>query len=187
MPEISTNFKGVIEKGDYDSGDYLWQVKDVKPDSGPNGVYIRLKLQFMDGKYAGLYTEEIVSFSEKALWRAKQFLKAVGYEVPDDQFRFNTDDLIDLSFKWHGEKEIDPTGKYPPKLRITQFWSKDFNPTTLAPETVAAQTTPPASSSAPASSPSASPAPGAATAPTPGNGAPAAPLTEPVARPKVKV
>jgi hypothetical protein len=179
MPEISTNFKGVIEKGDYDSGDYLWQVKEARADSGPNGVYIRLKLQFMDGKYAGLYTEEIISFSEKALWRAKTFLKCVGYDIPDGPFRFNTDDLLDLTFKGHGEKEIDPTGKYPPKLRITQFWNKDHNPTTLAPETATAQTTPPASGSAPATSPAAAP----------GNGEPAkeAAPTEPVARPKVKV
>ena len=176
MPEISTNFKGVIEKGDYDSGDYLWQIKEAKADSGPNGIYIRLKLQFMDGKYAGLYTEEIISFSEKALWRAKTFLKCVGYDIPDGPFRFNTDDLLELSFKGHGEKEIDPTGKYPPKLRITQFWNKDFNPTTLAPET--ATTTPPPAA-APAASPSGTPAP------APEAAAPAA--SEPLARPKVKV
>jgi hypothetical protein len=174
MPEISTNFKGVIEKGDYDSGDYLWQIKEAKADSGPNGIYIRLKLQFMDGKYAGLYTEEIISFSEKALWRAKTFLKCVGYDIPDGPFRFNTDDLLELTFKGHGEKEIDPTGKYPPKLRITQFWNKDFVATTLAPET--ATTTPPPSA-APASSTSGTPAPAEA----------APPATEPLARPKVKV
>lgn len=179
MPEISTNFKGVIEKGDYDSGDYLWNIGEIKPDSGPNGVYIRLKLQFMEGKYAGLFTEEIVSFSEKALWRAKQFLKAVGYDIPDGPFRFNTDDLLNLSFRGHGEKEVDPTGKYPPKLRITQFWNKDHTPAaTLAPESAA---TTPQGGTPPAAPPSGgTPAPGAApeAAPAP---------TEPLARPKVKV
>lgn len=182
MALISTNFKGVIEKGDYESGDYTFVIKDATPETGKNGVYIKVALQFVDGKYAGLFTEEFVSFAEKALWRAKQFLKAVGYEVPDGPLNFETKDLIELSFKCHAEREVDPTGKYMPKLRITQFWSKDYVPAaTLAPENPATTlpgTSPGAVASPAPSSPAASPA---ATA------APAAASAEPPARPKVKV
>ena len=179
MTLISTNFKGVIEKGDYDSGDYTFVIKDVLPETGKNGVYIKVALQFVDGKYAGLFTEEFVSFAEKALWRAKSFLKAVGYDVPDGPLNFETKDLIDLSFKCHAEREVDPTGKYPPKLKITTYWSKDYvPPTVLAPENVA--------TTLPGTSPGtvASPAP-ASPAATPA--APAAASAEPPARPKVKV
>ena len=57
MANITTNFKGVIEKGEYESGDYLFEIKSVAPNEGKNGVYIRLALQFMEGKYAGLFHE----------------------------------------------------------------------------------------------------------------------------------
>jgi hypothetical protein len=175
MPNITANFKGVIEKGEYESGDYLFEVKSASANEGKNGVYIKLALLFMEGKYAGLMHEEFVSLSEKALWRAKQFFKAIGYSVPDDEFTFNTDDLVTLKFRCHAEREIDPTGKYPPKLKISQYWPPDHNPT-LAPEasaqTAAASTaTPPAAASAPAASQPVAPATAAA----------------PVARPKMKV
>jgi hypothetical protein len=152
---ITTNFKGVVEKGEYESGDYFFEIKDAKADQGKNGVYIKLALQFVEGKYAGLLHEEFVSLAEKALWRAKQFFKAIGYEVPDGEFKFNTDDLLGLSFRCHAEREVDPTGKYPPKLKVTQYWNKDNAPA-LAPE-ASPQT--PAASIAPAgqSSPVATP------------------------------
>jgi len=180
MGVIATNFKGVIEKGDYDSGDYLFTIKAASPESGKNGVYVRLALQFMDGKYAGLFTEENVSFAEKALWRAKAFLKAVGYDVPEGPINIETNDLIDLQFRCHAEREVDPTGKYPPKLKITQFWSKDFVPTTLAPENTATTTQP--TGTAPVSSPT----PPAADAAKPA-AAPAGDPAAPTARPKLKV
>lgn len=177
MTLISTNFKGVIEKGDYESGDYTFVVKDASAETGKNGVYIKVALQFVDGKYAGLFTEEFISFAEKALWRAKAFLKAVGYDVPDGPLNFETKDLIDLSFKCHAERDIDPTGKYPPKLKITTYWSKDYVPPgVLAPETPA--TTLPATPPGAVASP-----PGAVATPA----APAAASAEPPARPKVKV
>jgi hypothetical protein len=169
---IDINFKGVVERGSYESGDYVFQIKNAVAHPGPSGVYILLTLQFMEGKYAGLFNEEMVSLAQKALWRAKSFFKAVGYEVPDGPIRVNTADLLDLVFKCHAEKEVDPTGKYPPKLKITQYWSKDeVIPATLAPET-AATLAPPDGAPAPD---------GAASA-----AAPAAPAA-PVARPKVKV
>lgn len=179
MGIINTNFKGVIEKGDYESGDYLFAIKDASPENGKNGPYVRLALQFMDGKYAGLFTEENVSFAEKALWRAKAFLKAVGYEVPEGPFSFDTKDLLDLSFRCHAEREVDPTGKFPPKLKITQFWNKDYVPPNLAPESAAQTASPGAPLSSPASAPATAPAAPAA--------APAAAPSEPPARPKLKV
>lgn len=181
MTIINTNFKGVIEKGDYESGDYLFTIKDAAAEQGKNGVYVRIALQFMDGKYAGLFTEENVSFAEKALWRAKQFLKAVGYEVPEGPLSIDTKDLLELSFRCHAEREVDPTGKYPPKLKITQFWNKDYQPTTLAPEN--GSTTAP-SGSAPVSTPSAPAKDAAAAAPAAAAPAPDAPAPS---RPKVKV
>lgn len=179
MGIINTNFKGVIEKGDYESGDYLFAIKDASPENGKNGPYVRLALQFMDGKYAGLFTEENVSFAEKALWRAKAFLKAVGYEVPEGPFSFDTKDLLELSFRCHAEREVDPTGKFPPKLKITQFWNKDYVPPNLAPESAAQTPAPGAPLSSPASAPASAPAAPAA--------APAAAPSEPPARPKLKV
>ena len=175
MPEINVNFHGVHERGDYESGDYDFEITEVKTDNGPNGLYMRLKLQFTEGKYAGLYTEEIISFAEKALWRCKAFLKAVGYEVPDGPLRFSTDDLVKLRFRAHCEREVDETGKYPPKLRIASFLDKDDGggsggaTATAGPESPAATVTPDAS--APQS---------------PEGGAPTQP-SAPVSRPKVKV
>jgi len=174
---ITANFQGVIEKSQYDSGDYFWTIKGASPDSGPNGSYIRLKLQFVDGPYAGLYTEEIVSFSEKSLWRAKQFLRAVGYDVPDGPITVDMDDLLELQFRGHGEREVDPKGKYPPKLRISTFMHKDQVP--LAPEATA-QTSSTVAPAVPGAQASAS-SPEAPATPSP------APVAGPVTRPKVKV
>jgi hypothetical protein len=169
MPEVNADFTGVYIPGDYKSGDYTFEVKEVKTDTGPSGVYLRVVLQFMDGEYAGRENEEIVSLAQKALWRAKLFLQAVGYEVPDGPLRFRTEDLIGLKFRAHCEREEDKEGKYRPKLRVAEYL--DMEPSGSGPETPA-QDAPPAE--------------GEAAAPAKEAEKPAEP-SAPVARPKVKV
>lgn len=178
MGVYHTDFTGVIERGDYESGDYSFEVKSVKDDVGKNGPYMRLGLQFQDGRYAGLMHEEIVSLAKGALWRTKPFLKACGYDVPDGPFSFDSAHLLGIKFKAHGEREIDPEGKFPPKLKLTQYFPKEHE---------FEITTPPAGSAAQAAA-SASPANEIA---PPGSAAPATPTgaAQPPgpARPKLKV
>lgn len=171
--DINVNFQGVYDRTDYEGGDYDFEVAKVKPENGPSGLYLRLTLQFTEGKYAGLFTEEIVSFAQKALWRAKMFLKAVGYEVPDGPLRFSTGDLLKCRFRAHCEREVDETGKYPPKLRVVSYLDKNEGGE---------------SGGATASAGPESPAPAASITPeAASSSAPAAPDATPVSRPKVKV
>lgn len=182
MAEIAVDFKGVVEKSDYEAGEYEFEIVGAESNTGKAGVYIKLKLQFTEGKYAGLLTEEIVSFAQKALFRAKGFLRAVGFDVPDGPIRFRTDDLVTLRFRCHTEREVDPTGKYAPKLRITNFHVPgDGGPTdpSLAPEGAKTDLSTPLA-----------PMPGTAPDATVAAAAPAAPAVPeaPVTRPKrVKV
>lgn len=135
MGEIIANFKGVVDRANFEAGPYTFKIDDAKQDHGPGGVYVKLKLQFTEGKYAGLFTEEIVSFADKALWRAKQFLKSLGYEVPDGPLRIDTADLIGLTFKAQTSREVDETGKYPPRLRVVSYHHVSENLAPESPET----------------------------------------------------
>jgi hypothetical protein len=175
MAEIQADFHGVHERADYEEGTYLLEVAKVDTGSGAAGPYLRANMTFADGKYAGLGFEEIVSLAPKALWRAKQFLGALGYEIPDGVFRFRTEDLEGLRFKGVCQRELDPTGKYPPKLRISTYHPEDW--------IVPATATVIAGAAAPVVVAPA-PAPEGAKVQTDGNGngAPA-----PVSRPKVRV
>jgi hypothetical protein len=171
MSEFQVDFKGVVDRSDFEGGTYSFEVSKTEGDSGPNGPYIRITLTFIDGKYAGLHTEDIVSLAPKALWRAKAFLKALGYEVPDGPFRFKSEDLVGLRFKAVCNREVDPAGKYPPKLRVNEYHLIDW-------------VEPPSQSPAPEGG-SAAPSAG-------GNGEAVAPPPPPqppvaVSRPKLKV
>lgn len=126
MSEFQVDFKGVVDRSDFEGGTYGFEVSKTEGDSGPNGPYIRITLTFLDGKYGGLHTEDIVSLAPKALWRAKAFLRALGYEIPDGPFRFRSEDLVGLRFKGICTREVDPAAKYPPKLRVNEYHDKDW-------------------------------------------------------------
>jgi len=126
MSEFQVDFKGVVDRSDFEGGTYAFEVSKTEGDSGPNGPYVRITLTFLDGKYGGLHTEDIVSLAPKALWRAKAFLKALGYEIPDGPFRFRSEDLVQLRFKGVCSREVDPQGKYPPKLRVNEYHTMDW-------------------------------------------------------------
>lgn len=178
MAEIQVNFKGVVERSDFEGGVYGFEVAGAVSDNGQNGPYVRVTLTFIDGKYAGLNTEDFVSLAPKALWRAKAFLRALGYDIPDAEFRFRTEDLVQLRFRGVCAREIDPSGKYPPKLRVNEYHLIDWTP---PPQAVA--------------QPGAAPEAGAAAGehPAGGNGEVPPPPTPPpaatvaVSRPKLKV
>jgi len=176
MSQFQVDFKGVVDRSDFEGGTYGFEVSKAEGDSGPNGPYVRVTLTFLDGKYAGLHMEDIVSLAPKALWRAKAFLKAVGYEIPDGQFCFNSEDLVQLRFKGVCTREIDPQGKYPPKLRVNEYHTPDW-------------VEPPTQAQAHSPAPEGGPAPASAG----GNGAaaaaepPAPPPSVAVSRPKLKV
>lgn len=122
--DIQIDFTGVTERQDFEGGDYTFEVVTIQSDIGPKGPYLRLNLKFLDGKYEGLGTEEIVSLAEKAKWRVMQLLKAVGYEVPKGPFRFTIKDLTGLKFRAETKREIDP--KYGARLRIEVFHGLDW-------------------------------------------------------------
>jgi hypothetical protein len=127
MSEFQVDFKGVVDRSNFEGGNYSFEVSKAEGDSGPNGPYVRVTLTFLDGKYAGLHMEDIVSLAPKALWRAKAFLRSLGYDVPDGPFRFRSEDLISLRFKGVCTRETDPAGKYPPKLRVNEYHTMDWS------------------------------------------------------------
>jgi hypothetical protein len=145
VAELQVNFKGVVDRADFEGGTYSFEIAGCEVGQGPSGPYLRVALTFIDGKYAGLHTEDIVSMAQKALWRLKALLKALGYDIPDGDLRFRSEDLVGLRFKGVCSRETDPAGKYPPKLRVNEYHDLDWvepvqpqgasaQPATAAPE-----------------------------------------------------
>lgn len=166
MSKVSADFTDARPPGDYDEGDYTFKVVGVKDENGPSGIYLRVTLEFMEGKYAGQTNDIIVSLAPKILWRAKLFLEALGYEVPEGPFKFDTDHLLGCKFRAHCEKEQDKEKRYPPKLVVSHYLDME-EPSGSGPE---------------------SPAEGAESGGEAAAPAPEAESTEPpVSRPKVKV
>lgn len=84
--------------------------------------YVRVSLQIVEGKYKGEKVSDFLYLSDKALWRIRSFLEALGVSVPKKK--------VNINFKKYIGKELAVTltdDEYNGRIssRVTDFLDLD--------------------------------------------------------------
>lgn len=101
---VQVNFSDVEDRGSFEpipAGKYnaiIEDVEEVEQDEEGKYNYLSWKLMVTEGDHEGRFLWEVTSFSPKALWRLRDFLKACGVAEEDvnsaDGLEFDPPDFI---------------------------------------------------------------------------------------------
>jgi hypothetical protein len=103
------------------AGEYLLRVVEAEEREGPTAPYINLRMEVVDGDYAGRSIFEILSLSEKALFRLKGFMLAAGYEDEElaGSIEFDPDDFLEVEVLAQVKQRKDNNGEM--RNRVNKF------------------------------------------------------------------
>lgn len=80
----------------FPEGVYQAKVVGCEATSAKTGTeQIEWKFEITDGKYAGKKITHYTPLTEASLWKLKKLLEAIGYEIPDDEFDIDAEEVID--------------------------------------------------------------------------------------------
>lgn len=103
------------------AGEYLLRAVEAEEREGPTAPYINLRLEVVDGDYAGRSIFEILSLSPKALFRLKGFMLAAGYEEEElaGSLEFDPDDFLEVEVLAQVKQRKDQNGDM--RNRVQKF------------------------------------------------------------------
>jgi hypothetical protein len=90
LADVETNFR-------FPEGTYEAKVVSCEPGESKRSddALINWKFEITEGPYAGKSISHKTSLGEKSLWKLKQLLEALNYEIPEDDFDLDPDEVID--------------------------------------------------------------------------------------------
>ena len=90
LADVETNFR--FPEGTYEAKVAACSPGESKRSDDP---LIEWKFEITEGPFAGKSITHRTSLSEKALWKLKQLLEALNYDIPEDEFDLDPDEVID--------------------------------------------------------------------------------------------
>lgn len=80
----------------FPEGVYQAKVVGCEPTEASTGTdQIAWKFEITDGKFSGKTIPHYTPLTDKSLWKLKKLLEAIGFEIPDEEFDIDPDDVID--------------------------------------------------------------------------------------------
>ena len=77
---------------------------------------IEWKFEITEGKYAGKKITHYTPLTESSLWKLKKLLEAIGYDIPEEEFDIDGEEVIDSELaiqiadhEWEGKVRSDVT------------------------------------------------------------------------------
>lgn len=121
---VKANFKDVKVFKTPPEGDYVLKVIEAElgESSNNNNAVISLECEVAQGKYEGSKVWHTLVFSEKALWKTREALEAMGQDVPDGEMEIDPSDLVDCEF---GATLFHDTYEGTKRAKIAEFLAAD--------------------------------------------------------------
>lgn len=116
---LRVNLSNVEERVKVPEGEHPMKVLEVSSEEGQNGTYLKWKFQITDGEAEGGIVYYNTSLLPQALWNLKGLLKALQYDIPDDEFDLPLDEFVDLECVGLIEHELYDGKK---QSRLSDFW-----------------------------------------------------------------
>jgi hypothetical protein len=118
MGQVKVDFTDV--EGGFDAlpeGNYRGVIDSVENESSQRSgePMVIIDYKVTEGKLKGTTAREYCSLQKQALFRLKQRLTAIGYEVPAGPFTFDTDDIVGTPVRI----QAGPPRKYEDQMRTT--------------------------------------------------------------------
>lgn len=90
LADVETNFR-------FPEGTYEAKVVGCEPGESKRSDddLINWKFEITEGPYAGKSINHKTSLGEKSLWKLKQLLEALNYDIPEDDFDLDPDEVMD--------------------------------------------------------------------------------------------
>lgn len=120
---IRVNFDGVKSIKTPDEGAYLLRIVEAEQGiSKSDEPKIDLTCEVAEGKFEGSKVWHTLSFAEKALWRTRDALEAMGVDVIDGEMEIDAADLVDREF---GANLFHDTYEGTKRAKIADFLEAD--------------------------------------------------------------
>lgn len=120
---VKANFKDVKVFKTPPEGDYVLKVIEAElGESSNDNATISLECEIAQGKYEGSKVWHTLVFSEKALWKTREALEAMGQDVPDGEMEVDPSDLVDCEF---GATLFHDTYEGTKRAKIAEFLAAD--------------------------------------------------------------
>lgn len=91
LADVETNFR--FPEGTYEAKVAACVPGESKRSDDP---LINWKFEITEGPYAGKSINHKTSLGEKSLWKLKQLLEALNYDIPEDDFELDPEEVIDM-------------------------------------------------------------------------------------------
>lgn len=116
---VKANFKDVKSYKTPPEGDYVLKVVEAElAESANENEMIKMEAEIVNGDYSGSKVWHNLVFSEKALWKTREALEAMGIEVPDGVLELDPSDLVDCEF---GATLFHDTYEGTKRAKISEF------------------------------------------------------------------
>lgn len=90
LADVETNFR--FPEGTYEAKVVACELGESKRSDDSLIIW---KFEITEGPYAGKSINHKTSLGEKSLWKLKQLLEALNYEIPEDDFELDPDEVMD--------------------------------------------------------------------------------------------
>ena len=77
---LPVDFSKVVELKPMPSSVQKVRIDKVEPKSGDKGPYFKIEYVVEEGEHTGRHLFHNISFSEKSLWKAKQWVECIGID-----------------------------------------------------------------------------------------------------------
>lgn len=116
---IKANFKDVKSYKTPPEGDYVLKVVEAElAESSNDNEMIKLEAEIIEGDFSGSKVWHNLVFSEKALWKTREALEAMGVDVPEGVLELDPGDLVDREF---GATLFHDTYEGTKRAKISEF------------------------------------------------------------------
>jgi hypothetical protein len=116
---LRVNLSNVEERVKVPEGEHPMKVLEVSSEEGQNGTYLKWKFLITDGEAESGIVYYNTSLLPQALWNLKGLLRALQYDIPDDEFELPLDEFVDLECVGLIEHELYDGKK---QSRLSDFW-----------------------------------------------------------------